>query len=177
MGGSFEAPKCVRTRDAGCTLAGMLRTRFAIASFWLVLVLFLGSAYFAAQETGRFVLPFLKFLMPGVPSSELQAIHMVLRKLAHVLEYAVLALLWYRALHRVGGRSPRTAAWVALSICLVCSFADEAHQSMLPSRHGSVRDFVIDAFGATAMLTIARGRTMGDPGGRLSSAIAVEPAD
>jgi VanZ family protein len=109
----------------------MLRTQFAIASFWLVLVLFLGSAYFAAQETGRYVLPFLKFLMPGVPSSELQAIHMVLRKLAHVLEYAVLALLWYRALHTVGGRIPRTAAWVALSICLVCSFADEAHQSML----------------------------------------------
>jgi len=167
----------VRTCDAGCTLAGVPRTQFAIASFWLVLVLFLGSAYFAAQETGRFVLPFLKFLMPGVPSSEPQAIHMVLRKLAHVLEYAVLALLWYRALHRVGGRRPRTAAWVALSICLVCSVADEAHQSMLPSRHGSVRDFVIDAFGATAMLTIARGQTMGDPGGRLSSAIAAEPAD
>lgn len=115
--------------------------------------------------------------MPGVPASELQAVHMVLRKLAHVLEYAVLALLWYRALHKVGGRSPRTAAWVALSICLVCSFADEAHQSMLPSRHGSVRDLVIDAFGATAMLTIARGRTMGDRGGHLSSAIVAEPAD
>jgi VanZ family protein len=155
----------------------MIRTRFAIASFWLVLVLFLGSAYFAAQETGRFVLPFLKFLMPGAPHSELQAIHMVLRKLAHVFEYAVLALLWYQAVHLVGGRSPRTAAWVALSICLVCALADEAHQSMLPSRHGSARDFVIDAFGATAMLTIARGRTMGEGGGRLGSAIAAEPAD
>jgi VanZ family protein len=155
----------------------MTRTRFAIASFWLVLVLLLGSAYFAAQETGRFVLPFLRLLMPGAPPSDLQAIHMVLRKLAHVAEYAVLALLWYQALHRVGGRSPRTAAWVALSICLVCSFVDEAHQSMLPSRHGSARDFVIDAFGATAMLTIARGRTMGNRGRRLSAAIATEPAD
>ena len=177
MGASFEAPKCVRTRGPGGTLAGMPRTRFAIASFWLVLVLFLGSAYFAAHETGRYVLPFLKFLMPGVPSSELQAIHMVLRKVAHVLEYAVLALLWYKAVHRVGGRSPRTAAWVALSICLACAFADEAHQSMLPSRQGSARDFVIDAFGATAMLTIARGRSLGDRDGRLSGAIAVEPAD
>jgi len=102
---------------------------------------------------------------------------MVLRKLTHVVEYAVLALLWYQAVHRVGGRTPRTAAWVALSICLVCSFADEAHQSMLPSRHGSVRDLVIDAFGATAMLTIARGRTMGDRGGGLSGAMAAEPAE
>jgi hypothetical protein len=48
---------------------------------------------------------------------------------------------------------------------------------MLPSRQGSARDFVIDAFGATAMLTVARGRTMGERGGHLSGAIAVEPAD
>jgi VanZ family protein len=155
----------------------MIRTRFALASLWLVLVLFLGTASFAAQETGRFVIPFLKFMLPGAPRSELQAIHIVLRKVAHVFEYAVLALLWYKAVHHVGGRTPRTAAWVALSICLACAFTDEAHQSMLPSRQGSARDFVIDAFGATAMLTVARGRTMGDRGGHLSGAIAVEPAD
>jgi len=155
----------------------MIPTRFVVASLWLVLVLFLGTAYFAAQETGRFVMPFLKVMLPGAARSELQATHMVLRKLAHVFEYAVLALLWYRAVYRVGGRTPRTAAWVALSICLACAFADEAHQSMLSSRQGSARDFVIDAFGATAMLMVARGRTMGDRGARLSGAIAIEPAD
>jgi VanZ family protein len=156
----------------------MIRTRFAVASLWLVLVLFLGSADFAAQETGRFVVPVLKLLVPGAPFAQLQAIHLVLRKLAHVAEYAVLALLWFRAVHCVAGRTPRTAAWVALSICLVCAFADEAHQSMLPSRHGSARDVLIDAFGATAMLTIARGRqTMGNRGGPLGDAVAAEPAD
>jgi VanZ family protein len=155
----------------------MNRTRFAIALFWLTLVLFLGSAHFAAQETGRIVIPTLKSLMPGAPFAQLQAIHMVLRKLAHVVEYAVLALLWYKAVHHVGGRTPRTAAWVALSICLVCAFADEAHQSMLPSRQGSARDFLIDAFGATAMLTIARGRSTGDRAGRFGGVIVAEPAD
>jgi len=102
---------------------------------------------------------------------------MVLRKLAHVAEYAVLARLWYGAVHRVGDRTPRTAAWVALSICLACAFADEAHQSMLASRQGSARDFVIDGFGATAMLTVVRGRTRGDEGGRVRDAVAVEPVD
>ena len=155
----------------------MIRTRFAVASLWLVLVLFLGSAYFAAQETGRFVLPLLKFLMPATPPAQLHAIHLVLRKLAHVAEYAVLALLWFKAVHRVGGRTPRTAAWVALSICLACAFADEAHQSTIPSRQGSARDFVIDAFGATAMLMLARNRqTAGDRARALGAAVA-EPAD
>jgi VanZ family protein len=159
----------------------MIRARFAAASLWLLLVLFLGGVYFGAHETGRHVLPILKVLLPGSPSSVLQGIHLVLRKIAHVAEYAVLALLWFKALHRFGGRTrrtPRTAAWIALSICLACAFADEAHQSALPSRQGSVRDFVIDAFGATAMLTIARGRLGAEHrGGRLDEAVAAEPGD
>jgi VanZ family protein len=106
--------------------------RFAIASCWLLLVLLLGSAFFAAQETGRLVIPVLKFMIP--------------------------------------------AAWVALSICVACAFTDEVHQSMLPSRQGSARDFVIDAFSATAMLTVARGRTI-DDGRRVRQAMATEPAD
>jgi|SRR5499426_830842 len=155
----------------------MIRTRFAVASLWLVLVLFLGSAYFAAQETGRFVLPFLKFLMPGTPPAQLHAIHLVLRKLAHLAEYAVLALLWFKAVHRVGGRTPRTAAWVALSICLACAFADEAHQSTIPSRTGSARDFVIDAFGATAMLMLARNRQTAEDRARALGGAVAEPVD
>ena len=134
----------------------MIPARFVAASLWLLLVLFNGSAYFAAQETGRFVVPLLSGLMPATPMSELQAVHMALRKVAHVTEYAVLALLWFRAF--LGIRSPRAASWAALWICLVCAFADEAHQSMVPTRQGSARDFLIDAVGATAMLTIARGR-------------------
>jgi len=59
-----------------------------------------------------------------------------------------------------------TAVWVALSICLVCAFADEAHQSM--------RDFLIDAFGATAMLTIARGRPTAADGGPRAAAAAAD---
>ena len=132
----------------------MIRTRFALASLWLVVVLFLGSTYFAAEETGRYVLPFLKFMLPGAPSGQLQAIHMMLRKVAHVAEYAVLALLWFEAVHHVAGRTLRTAAWMALSICLICAFVDEAHQSTLPSRQG-----------------------MGNRGGRLDGAVAPEPVD
>lgn len=151
-------------------------SRFAIASCWLLLVLFLGSAYFAAQETGRLVIPVLQLMMPAASRSELHAGHMVVRKLAHVFEYAVLALLWYKALHRSGGRTPRAAAWVALAICLACAFTDEAHQSMLPSRQGSARDFVIDAVAATAMLIVVRGR-MPDDGRRVRHAILTDPVD
>jgi len=156
----------------------MIRTRFAVAVLWLLLVLFLGGTYFAAQETARFVVPILRSLMPGAPVSQVQAVHMVLRKVAHLTEYAVLALLWFSAIVRVEGRTPRAASWAALSICLVCACADEAHQSTLPTRQGSVRDVLIDAFGATAMLTIARGRqgAAASPEA-LGGPMAAEPAD
>ena len=154
----------------------MIRIRFVLASLWLAFVLFLGSAPFAAQETGRFILPVLQLAMPGTSAGQLQAIHMVIRKLAHITEYAVLALLWFKAFH-LAGRSARTAAWAALSICLACAFADEVHQSTLPTRQGSARDFVIDAFGATAMLVVARGAPK-TPGRRVRRAgAAAEPAD
>ena len=156
----------------------MIRSRFVLASVWLVLVLFLGSASFSAQETGRFVLPALKLLMPGAPFAQLHGVHLVLRKLAHLTEYAVLALLWFKAVHGAGGRTPRSAACVALSICLLCAFADEVHQSTLPSRQGSARDVLIDGFGAIAMLTLERSRqTARDRQGRLGQAVAAESAD
>jgi len=127
----------------------MIPTPFAAASLWLVLVLFLGSAYFAAQETERFVVPFLRWLMPGTPVGQLQAVHMVLHKLAHLTEYAVLGAAL------VQGDPPRRR----------------------PEAAGA-RDFLIDAFGATAMLIVARGRqSAGAASEALGGPVDAEPAD
>lgn len=168
----------MRGRVLRCTLAGMISTRYAVPLLWLAFVLFLGTAYFATQETGPFVLPFLKILAPGAPPAQLQAAHMVVRKLAHLTEYAVLALLWFRALLPVAGRTPREAAWIALAICLLCAFVDETHQSTIPSRHGSARDFLIDASGATGMLLVALGRRkVVDRGTPVGGSVAAEPAE
>ena len=52
----------------------------------------------------------------------------------------------------------RTAAWAALLICAACAFADEAHQSMLPTRTGSVADALLDCLGALLMLLLLRAR-------------------
>jgi len=156
----------------------MIPTRYAVPLLWLALVLFVGTAYFATRETGRFVLPLLKMLAPSAPPAQLKAVHLVLRKVAHLAEYAVLALLWFRALCQVAGRTPRDAAWIALSICLLCAFVDETHQSTIPSRTGSPRDFLIDASGAAGMLLVVRGRrNAGDRGTRAGGSVAVESAE
>src|SRR5258708_31701416 len=135
----------------------MISLRYALPVLWVALVLVLGSASFAARETATFVLPVLKAVLPGVPVATLEAIHMVLRKVCHLTEYAVLALLWFRALLARVRRTPHAAAWIALGVCLLCAFVDGAHQAMLPMRTGSARDLVIHAHGALGILISLRG--------------------
>src|SRR5207253_11266722 len=86
------------------------------------------------------------------------AVHAVLRKLAHLIEYWILARLWFGALLARVDRTPRRASWLALAICLACAFSDEAHQSMLLTRVGSARDVVVDATGALTVLIVSRSR-------------------
>ena len=129
---------------------------FVIPVLWLLVVLFLGSAHFGAQQTWALALPFLKPLAPWATTAELRAMHMLLRKLAHLSEYAVLALLWLRAL-RVGRHlSMRTACWAALLLCVSVAFVDEAHQATLQTRTGSAFDLLLDTLGALMVLMIAR---------------------
>jgi len=154
----------------------MTPARYVLPSLWLALVLLLGTAYFSPSYTGAFVLPFLKALAPGASSAKLQTIHVVLRKLAHLAEYAVLALLWFRALVQGPGRTTRAAAWIALVICLACALVDETHQATIPTRSGSARDFVIDASGA-GILLLVRGRREARARALLRGAAAVEPGD
>lgn len=132
--------------------------RLIIPTFWAFLVLWLGSAYFGVESTRHVVAPILKWLAPTASPRGLEAAHMLFRKLTHLSEYGLLALLWFRALLASPDRSPRFAAWLALGVCLTCAFLDEAHQSMLLTRTGSARDLVLDAAGALAVLIVSRSR-------------------
>ena len=63
---------------------------------------------------------------------------LVLRKLAHAAEYAMLGFLLLRAL----GREP-----AALAVGIAYAASDELHQHFVPGRHGSVLDALLDAVG------------------------------
>ena len=74
----------------------------------------------------------------------------VLRKGAHVTEYAVLGALFYRAL---GREAPALAAGIAYAA------TDELHQHFVRGRHASPVDVAIDAVGlALGMLVWLRVR-------------------
>ena len=84
----------------------------------------------------------------------------VLRKAAHVTEYAVLTFLWWRALTGLGLDSALPAA-LAISVLYACT--DEFHQTFIDGRHGTPVDVCIDAIGMAiaALLIYARRRSRG----------------
>ena len=89
----------------------------------------------------------LIFALSAVPSlgTGLGGWDTVLRKCAHVTEYAILALLLYRAL---GRELP------AFLIGFAYAVTDELHQATVPTRHGAPRDVAIDAIGAAIGLAV-----------------------
>ena len=79
-------------------------------------------------------------------SSGLGTIDLVGRKFVHAAEYALLTLLWWRALSTLMRKQPAIIG----AICLALAYAvsDEYHQTFVSGRHGSPVDVAIDAAGA-----------------------------
>ena len=101
----------------------------------------------------------LIFFLSAQPdlSSGLGAWDVLLRKLAHAGVYAVLVLLWWRALRDLAPEPrPLAAAWL---IAIAYSATDEWHQTFVAGRHGSPADVLIDAGGASAAALWARRRS------------------
>ena len=83
------------------------------------------------------------FAFSSVPSlsTDLGTWDTILRKLAHVAEFAVLGALLLRATRRPA---------VAVALAGVYAISDEVHQLFVEGRHGSAMDVGIDTLGALA---------------------------
>lgn len=125
-------------------------THWMPALGWMILI-FVGSTdVLSAQQTSRFIVPFLRWLDPHLSWAAINAIHAVIRKLGHVSEYAILAGLLWRALR--GGKTFQDRIWLVFGVVWFASVlfaaSDEFHQSFVPSRTPAVHDVMIDACGA-----------------------------
>ena len=79
---------------------------------------------------------------------------LVLRKLAHTAEYAILGALLVRATGR---------GWLAFGLGVLYAASDEIHQTFVTGRHGTPVDVAIDAVGVAigiALWQSARARRL-----------------
>jgi VanZ family protein len=122
------------------------------ALIWTPAVLSFSSDPFSAEHTGAV----LKVVFGWMQPTSFDVLHFVIRKLAHLSEYGLLALLWFHAFR--GGRPGWSFAWAraAFGVSMAVAAIDEFHQSFVPSRTSAVRDVLIDCVGALVVLLIVR---------------------
>jgi len=106
----------------------------------------------SAQRTSRFIGPVLRWFNPEVSDEAIRGVQFAVRKTAHVLEYAVLATLLWRARRGPAPSDRRPWCWRLAAFAWVGAFlfalTDEWHQSGVASRQGSLADVAVDAAGA-----------------------------
>jgi VanZ family protein len=131
-------------------------SRYGALALWLAFISYASTGTFAAAETSRIIGPLLRWLFPAITEQQLALAHFLTRKLAHFLEYAVLALLAARAfIPSTRDALRRRWFWCALLVVAAYALLDEYHQSFVPTRTASVWDSLIDtAGGATALLVL-----------------------
>ena len=121
---------------------------------WLAII-FIGSTdLMSAEHTSRIIGPILRWFNPAVSLETIAKVQFLVRKTAHLTEYAVLAILIWRAL-RLGARwQLKMSILLASLVCALFAVSDEFHQSFVPTRTASPIDVMIDIIGALIGLTI-----------------------
>jgi len=92
----------------------------------------------------------LIFVLSSIPNLRLceNPSDFILRKIAHATEFFILAFLWYRALKYTKEKFPaqKILFWSCFS-SIIYAFTDELHQWLVPTRHFSLIDVLIDTSG------------------------------
>jgi VanZ family protein len=126
------------------------------ALIWMALIFSASSDANSFEHSSRIIAPFLHWLFPQMPDDTLYLIVLLVRKCAHLTEYAVFALLLWRALRKPVKNDPRPWIWpeagLALAIIFLYAASDEFHQIFVPTRTAQVSDVFIDTAGGAASL-------------------------
>ena len=128
---------------------------------WIGVILFLSSGQGASTRTSLIIRPVLEWLFPEASFETIAYYHGVIRKCAHLIEYAVLGFLACRAFSVY-----RYTSLLAALLVFTVAAIDETNQSANPERTGSVVDVLIDLCGGLAaiglfyLLTRRRGSTL-----------------
>jgi len=120
-----------------------LKKSLNLLSLWLPVLLYMGLIFYLSDQ-------------PDLPQPKLEIPH--LDKLAHLILYAGLGCLLYRAGYFSWGSSPRLT-WYVMLIVVLYGVSDEIHQSFVPSRSPDAFDVLFDGLGglvATKVIPLQR---------------------
>ena len=65
---------------------------------WMGVIFLFSTDTFSGSQTSRFIGPILKWFAPDITKDSIASVQLVMRKIAHLFEYAILSMLICRAL-------------------------------------------------------------------------------
>jgi len=94
------------------------------------------------------------FALSAMPSGDTDhgVLYLIARKIGHFSEYALLAVLWWRALRT--RFATRTAITLAVAFSVAYAVTDELHQRSVENRVGTPIDVAIDTAGIFTAATL-----------------------
>src|SRR5664279_3454038 len=126
-----------------------------LTTAWAAQIFWLSTESFGSEHSKSMLQGLLNLLHINVSSEILEVLNLILRKLAHVVEYAILSILLYflfLSCDRFIWRT-RSAYW-----CIVGASAyaltDEFHQVFVHGRGASVVECLIDVTGAASGMLV-----------------------
>ncbi len=132
-----------------------------MTAVWAGLIFYLSTRTYGASFTAWLLEQILEFFHVSLSPAAFATLHHLIRKTAHVTEYAIFGIFLYHSLE--GSTTPRwswrTAVW-AVGIAAIYSLTDEFHQEFVPGRGPSLVDCSIDSSGAAVgvLILYIRGR-------------------
>jgi len=123
-------------------------SEWGLLIIWMLVIFFMSTDSFSFVRTSKYIVPVLHAILPFLSLKTIHLIHILLRKLGHFTEYAVLAWLWFRTLQAGDQNWSTRSALIAFFLSFLYAATDEYHQSFVPSRGPSVIDVGIDSAGA-----------------------------
>ncbi len=128
---------------------------YLIPIAWMAVIYLFSTDIGSANHVNPILTSILQFLFSDASLQRLMTAVGVLRKTSHMVEYAILSILWFRAINprKEGGY----AVFIALGISILYAGLDELHQGFVPSRTASIADMGLDATGATLGLMMFLG--------------------
>ncbi len=105
--------------------------------YWLPVILWAGLIFYLSNQ-------------PGLKSGLEWPYDFILRKAAHITEFAILFLLLERAFANQNLSTKKALFWAFVSTILYAA-SDEFHQSFVAQRMASLSDVAIDSFGVLVL--------------------------
>ncbi len=125
---------------------------------WMCLIFSASADTQSYQHTTSLFEPLLHRMFPMMSQAHIELIHHLFRKVGHLTEYALLALLLWRAIRQPQKNERRPWRWdeagLSLAIIFLYAASDELHQVFVALRTALVSDVIIDTTGGAIGLLL-----------------------